>query len=101
MHGGSNVQLDEVELFLQIGFSELATDANARVDRDRIDWTAHSLDRLPELFHAVVGGEIGFHALHVCPKAPEIAGCFFGSRTSRRYQQVVSILGGSTARAAA
>src|SRR5437763_16961753 len=96
MHGGSNVQLDEVELFLQIGFRELATDANARVDRDRIDWTPGALDRLPELFHAIVGGEIGLHALHMRPKAAKVTSRLFGSRTSRRHQQVVAILGESS-----
>src|SRR5689334_22210450 len=93
MHGGSDVQLDEVELFLQIGFSELASDANARVNRNGIDWTPGSLDRLPELFHAVVGGEVGLHALNFGAEAPKIASCFFGSRAPRRYQEVVSILG--------
>ncbi|MEH2239422.1 hypothetical protein [Nostoc sp.] len=67
MYRRYEVQIDQIEFVLQVGFTgELTTDTNTRVDGDRIHWSASRLNLVIERLNTIIGsesnGEIGLLA---------------------------------------
>src|SRR5206468_2193479 len=64
VHGRGDVEVDDVEFVVEVGVpGEVATGAAAGVQGHRVDRAAGRGDRLVQLLHALVSGQVGLYRL--------------------------------------